>query len=136
MARHFLDPCYPCRLWFDFRRHWHSGCTQSFCSAKSTIPLQSERVCAKLKAGEKARCVMFRDRADAGRRLAAKLKDKQLHDPVVLGIPRGGVAIGAVLADELDADLDIVLSRKLRAPEQPELAIGALSETGEIHLND
>ena len=79
---------------------------------------------------------MFRDRADAGRRLAAKLKNWPLHDPVVLGIPRGGVAIGAVLANELGAELDVVLSRKLRAPGQPELAIGALSETGAVDLND
>ncbi|MBM4073402.1 MAG: phosphoribosyltransferase [Planctomycetes bacterium] len=79
---------------------------------------------------------MFRDRADAGWRMAAKLKEVPLHDPVVLGIPRGGVAIGAVLAEELGAELDIVLARKLRAPGQPELAIGALSETGEVQLND
>lgn len=79
---------------------------------------------------------MFRDRTDAGRRLAARLKERQLHDPVVLGIPRGGVAIAAVLADELGADLDIVLSRKLRAPGQFELAIGAVSENGEVLLNE
>lgn len=79
---------------------------------------------------------MFQDRADAGRRVAAKLKEVPLLDPVVLGIPRGGVAIGAILAEELGAELDIVLSRKLRAPGQPELAIGALSETGEVYLND
>jgi predicted phosphoribosyltransferase len=53
----------------------------------------------------------------------------------VLAIPRGGVVTGAVLAHELGADLDVVLSRKLRAPEQPELAIGAISEDGQIYLN-
>ena len=63
------------------------------------------------------------------------LKIRALVDPLVLAIPRGGVPIGAVLADELNAELDIVLSRKLRAPLQPELAIGAISEGGEVYMN-
>src|SRR5215472_12571690 len=79
---------------------------------------------------------MFRDREDAARRLAEKLKGRPQHQPLVLAIPRGGVIIGAVLARELGADLDVVLSRKLRAPGQPELAIGAISESGRIHLNE
>lgn len=79
---------------------------------------------------------MFRDREDAARRLAENLKDRELHDPLILAIPRGGVVIGAVLAQELGAELDVVLSRKLRAPGQAELAIGAVSEDGQIHLND
>jgi predicted phosphoribosyltransferase len=79
---------------------------------------------------------MFRDREDAARKLAARLKSRQLHDPVILAIPRGGLLIGAVLARTLDADLDVVLSRKLRAPEQPELAIGAIAEDGRVWLND
>ena len=78
---------------------------------------------------------MFHDREDAARRLAAKLRDRKLHNPLVLAIPRGGVVTGAVLAQELGAELDIVLSRKLRAPEQPEFAIGAISEDGQIYLN-
>jgi predicted phosphoribosyltransferase len=78
---------------------------------------------------------MFRDREDAARRLAAKLKGRDLHDPLVLAIPRGGVVTGAVLARELGADLDVVLSRKLRAPGQPELAVGAISEDGRVYLN-
>jgi putative phosphoribosyl transferase len=78
---------------------------------------------------------MFRNREDAARRLAAKLKERELHDPLVLAIPRGGVVTGAVLARELGADLDVVLSRKLRAPRQPELAIGAVSEDGRVYLN-
>ena len=53
-----------------------------------------------------------------------------------MAIPRGGVVTGAVLARELDAELDVVLSRKLRAPQQPELAIGAIGEDGEIYLNE
>src|SRR6516165_9331171 len=78
---------------------------------------------------------MFRDREAAGRKLAEKLKGRELHDPLVLAIPRGGVVTGAVLAQELGADLDVVLSRKLRAPGQPELAIGAISEDGRVYLN-
>jgi putative phosphoribosyl transferase len=78
----------------------------------------------------------FRNRADAGRRLARRLQDRSFQDPLVLAIPRGGVVTGAMLARELGAELDVVLSRKLRAPAQPELAIGAVSEDGQIHLNE
>lgn len=78
---------------------------------------------------------MFRNREDAARRLAENLKGRELFDPVILAIPRGGVVTGAVLARELGADLDVVLSRKLRAPGQPELAIGAISEDGRVYLN-
>ncbi len=78
---------------------------------------------------------MFRNREDAALQLAASLKDRPWRDPLVLAIPRGGVAVGAVLARELEADLDVVLARKLRAPGQPELALGAISENGEVYLN-
>src|SRR5439155_5581553 len=78
---------------------------------------------------------MFHDREDAGRQVAEALKGRRLYDPVVLGIPRGGVVIGAVLAEELGAELDVVLSRKLRAPDQPEFALGAVSEDGRVFLN-
>jgi predicted phosphoribosyltransferase len=78
---------------------------------------------------------MFHDRQDAAYQLAKKFKGRKLRDPLVLAIPRGGVATGAVLARELGAELDVVLSRKLRAPEQPELAIGAVSEDGSVYFN-
>jgi predicted phosphoribosyltransferase len=78
---------------------------------------------------------MFRDRADSARRLAAKLRTRELYDPLVLAIPRGGVVIGAVLARELGAELDIVVARKLRDPGQPELALGAVAENGRVYLN-
>ena len=78
---------------------------------------------------------MFCDREDAGRQLVAKLKARRFRDPLVLAIPRGGIVIGAVLAQELGADLDVVLARKLRAPYQPELAFGAIAETGAVYLN-
>ncbi len=78
---------------------------------------------------------MFRDREDAARRLAELLKGRKLYDPLVLAIPRGGVVTGAVLARELGAELVVVLYRKLRAPLQPELAVGAVSEDGRVYLN-
>jgi len=78
---------------------------------------------------------MFRDRQDAAERLARRLQSRSFHDPLVLGIPCGGVVLGAVLARALGADLDVVLSRKLRAPEQPELALGAIGEDDSIHLD-
>lgn len=79
---------------------------------------------------------VFEDREEAARELVRALKSYDLDDPLVLGIPRGGVLTGAILADELDAELDVVLSRKLRAPHQPEYAIGAVSESGQVDLNE
>ncbi len=83
--------------------------------------------------------VIFRDRDDAARQLAALLKERPatrpLVRPLVLGIPRGGLVIGAALARELGGELDVVLSRKLRAPYQQELAIGAIGEDGSVYLN-
>jgi len=78
---------------------------------------------------------MFRNRAEAAHLLARRFKNRELRDPLVLAIPRGGVVTGAVLARELGAELDVVFSRKLRAPGQPELAIGAVSEDGKVYLN-
>jgi predicted phosphoribosyltransferase len=78
---------------------------------------------------------MFRNREDAGRQLADKLKGRLLLDPLVLAIPRCGVVTGATLAKELGAEFDVVLARKLRAPGQPALAIGAISEDGQVFLS-
>lgn len=80
--------------------------------------------------------IIFKNREDAARQLAARLEGLALEDPLVLAIPRGGVVTGAVLAQALGAELDVVLARKLRAPRQPELAIGALGEDGEVYLNE
>ena len=79
--------------------------------------------------------MIYHDRADAARQLAQKLRARELRHPLILAIPRGGVVIGAVLAHELNAELDVVLARKLRAPNQPEYAIGAVSEDGQVFLN-
>ena len=77
----------------------------------------------------------FADRIEAGRLLAAELTAYGGQRAVVLGVPRGGMAVAQEIAKRLDADLDIVLSRKLRSPGQPELAFGAISEDGQISLN-
>lgn len=73
---------------------------------------------------------MFADRADAARRLAAALARFRDDKPLVLGVPRGGVPMARMVADELHGDLDVVLVRKLRAPANPEYAIGAVDESG------
>ncbi|NDC63202.1 MAG: phosphoribosyltransferase [Planctomycetia bacterium] len=78
---------------------------------------------------------MFNDREEAGWMLVERLRGAGLRKPLVLAIPRGGVEVGAAIARGLGAELDVVLSRKLRAPNQPELALGAVSETGEVYLN-
>lgn len=78
---------------------------------------------------------IFHDRAEAGWRLVERLRGEHFVRPIVLAIPRGGVEVGAALARGLGAELDVVLARKLRAPHQPELALGAVTETGEVHLN-
>jgi putative phosphoribosyl transferase len=72
--------------------------------------------------------VRFADRRDAGRRLAALLGDLRHENPVVVGIPRGGVPVAAEVARALEAPLDIVLVRKIGAPGNPEYGIGALAE--------
>ncbi len=77
----------------------------------------------------------FADRTEAGWMLVERLRGETFHDPLVLAIPRGGVEVGVALARGLGAELDVVLSRKLRAPHQPELALGAVSEGGEVYLN-
>ena len=69
----------------------------------------------------------FADRHEAGRKLAEKLLSFQDRDPVVLALPRGGVPVGYEIARALSAPLDLVLVRKLGAPGQPELAIGAIA---------
>lgn len=78
---------------------------------------------------------MFRDREDAAHQLAERLEGRSWHRPLVLAIPRGGVVVGAVLAARLGAELDVVLSRKLHAPCQPELALGAIAEDGLMYVN-
>jgi putative phosphoribosyl transferase len=70
--------------------------------------------------------MIFSDRRDAGERLAKRLLHLSDRDPVVLALPRGGVPIGLEIARALSAPLDLLLVRKIGAPGQPELAVGAV----------
>lgn len=79
---------------------------------------------------------MFRDRVDAGRRLAELLAPYAQEDPVVLALPRGGVPVGREVAAALGAPLDVILVRKLGVPDQPELGMGAIGEDGVRVLNE
>lgn len=79
---------------------------------------------------------VFRDRVDAGRRLAERLRPWQSADPLVVGLPRGGVPVAAEVAQALRAPLDVVVIRKVGVPWQPELAMGAVGEDGVRVLND
>jgi putative phosphoribosyl transferase len=77
----------------------------------------------------------FENRAEAARMLARRLDKYRSQRPLVLAIPRGAVPMGKIVADALDGDLDVVLVRKLRAPSNPELAIGSIDETGSFYLD-
>src|SRR5436305_11887523 len=81
--------------------------------------------------------MLFRDRFDAGRRLAAKLTHyASRSDVVVLALPRGGVPVGYEVAEALGAPLDVFLVRKLGVPGHEELAMGAIASGGVRVLND
>ena len=77
----------------------------------------------------------FRDRVDAGRRLASRLASLRLERPVVVGLPRGGVPVAAEIATRLGAPLDVLIVRKLGHPLQPELGVGAIGEGDVTVLN-
>ncbi|MCC6870701.1 MAG: phosphoribosyltransferase [Burkholderiales bacterium] len=76
----------------------------------------------------------FASRIEAAHRLAVALERYRGKHPLILAIPRGAVGMGRVLADALGGELDVVLVRKLRAPESPEFAVGAIDETGWAHV--
>lgn len=78
----------------------------------------------------------FADRFEAGKLLAEELKKSIPKEAVVLGIPRGGVVIAKEIAKVLSIEFDIVLSRKIGAPLNPEFAIGAVSEDGRVFINE
>jgi putative phosphoribosyl transferase len=78
---------------------------------------------------------MFRDRADAGAKLATALGAYRRSHPLILGLPRGGVPVAYHVAQRLDADLDVIVVRKIAAPKQPELAIGAVAADGSSYIN-
>ncbi|MBV9454274.1 MAG: phosphoribosyltransferase [Rubrobacter sp.] len=78
----------------------------------------------------------FEDRRNAGRRLAERLRPYRDESPVVFTLPRGGVPVGFEVARSLDAPLDIIVARKLGAPDQPEFGIGAVAPGGVHVLNE
>jgi putative phosphoribosyl transferase len=78
---------------------------------------------------------LFQDRADAGRQLAEALAHYRDRDAQVLAIPRGGVEVGYHVAQGLDADLSIIISRKLPFPDNPEAGFGAVAEDGSLDLD-
>jgi len=78
---------------------------------------------------------MFFDRDDAGRTLARALGELP-EDALILGIPRGGVVVARAVADVLDRPLEVLVVRKLGAPHNPELAIGAIGPTGALSLDE
>jgi putative phosphoribosyl transferase len=78
--------------------------------------------------------MIFRDRTDAAEQLAVALAHWRGKSPLVLAIPRGAVPMGAIVAERLEGDLDVVLTRKLGAPGNPEFAIGAVDETGWTYI--
>jgi len=79
---------------------------------------------------------MFHDRNEAAILLAEQLSDYQGKNPLILAIPRGAVPMAKIIADQLGGEFDVVLVRKLRAPNYPELAIGAIDESGWTYIAD
>jgi len=80
--------------------------------------------------------MLFKNREHAARLLAQRLISYRGKNPLVLGIPRGAAPMAKIIAEALGGELDVVLVRKLGAPDQPELAIGAVDETGRVYLSD
>lgn len=79
---------------------------------------------------------MFDDRTDAGRQLASELDRRGIEADTILGIPRGALPVARPVADALDAELDVVVARKLGAPGNPELALGAVASDGSVWYNE
>lgn len=80
--------------------------------------------------------MMFKNRGDAAKKLAKKLEWLKNENPIILAIPRGGAIVGNVIALELGAKLDIIVSRKIGAPDNQELAIGAVMHDGSYFPNE
>ena len=78
------------------------------------------------------RLLPFKDREEAGRELARALAEFRDRNVVVLGMPRGGVVVAREVADALGASLDIVVTRKIGAPGEPEFALGAVTQEGDV----
>lgn len=78
--------------------------------------------------------MIFKNRIEAGKKLAEKLK--KYKNPIVLSIPRGGVVIGHEIAKDLNCKHDVIIARKLGAPNNSELAIGAVTAEGDLYLDE
>src|SRR3989338_6561167 len=79
--------------------------------------------------------LVFKDRTDAGKQLASKLLEYKLANPIVVALPRGGVSVAKPIADILHVKLDIMVSKKIGAPGNPELAIGAVTSHGDYVIS-
>ena len=80
--------------------------------------------------------MMFRDRLEAGERLAEVLSDYRGERVAVIAIPRGGVEVGYVIAERFDSPLEVTVPRKIGSPMDPELAVGAVAEDGTIYVEE
>ena len=80
--------------------------------------------------------MLFQNREDAAKKLVKKLEWLKKENPIILAIPRGGVITGNIIASELGAKLDIIVSRKIGAPGNPEFAIGAVMHDGSYFPNE
>jgi len=78
---------------------------------------------------------MFEDRIEAGKQLAQKLKIYERENPLIVALPRGGVSVGYPVAKALHSPLDVEIVRKLGAPQNLELGIGAIAEDGVVYLD-
>ena len=79
--------------------------------------------------------MIFRDREEAARKLAKRLSHYRGRNPLILAVPRGAVPMGPILADALGGSLDVVLVQKLGGPGNPELAVGSVTEDGDVTVS-
>ncbi|WP_234697136.1 phosphoribosyltransferase [Nitrosophilus alvini] len=79
---------------------------------------------------------MFKDRYEAGLKLAEKLKEYENSDSVIVALPRGGIPVAAVIAEKLHIPMDIFFVKKIPSPYNEEAAIGAVSENGFVYVNE
>ncbi|MEA3489799.1 MAG: phosphoribosyltransferase family protein [Candidatus Omnitrophota bacterium] len=77
---------------------------------------------------------MFQDREDAGKKLAEALEKYKEKKPLILAVPRGGVEVGYQVAESLESDFSIIVSRKLPFPDSPEAGFGAIAEDGSMFI--
>ena len=80
--------------------------------------------------------ILFEDRVDAGKKLADTLKDYKATDSLIMAIPRGGLIVGAEIARKLKLKIDLIIPRKIGAPFNPEMAVGAVTQDKTIILNN